>query len=489
MGAILINNQAYWRVAASVYPGDFFEQLHASIYESASELIGAGQRADPITLRPFFENAEPVRPGLTVIAYLGQLAANATTIVNAVHYARTIRDLSTRPRLIVIGEDMQKAAYETPVDFPPNQQIAELQQRLTVLDNDGYRLTAVSAANFAGQIVPAREWHAKDLIPEKNVTLLAGDGGTGKSLLAVQLSVATELGRPWLGCEVKRGPVIYLGAEDDLEEMHRRFAAVASREDIDLDRLGSLHICCLAGKNAVLATATDRGIIQPTDLWAEFRRLVISIKPKLVVFDTLADLFGGNENVRTQAQQFVSMLRGLILETDSTALLLAHPSLSGMASGSGTSGSTAWSNSVRSRLYLDRVRESGIEADPDARVLRTMKANYGPKGGEIHLRWYQGVFLTSGPDGAEAAGPSARQMHIEALFLHLLMTFTDQGRKTGVVPGSIYAPALFARDPAAKGVSKRELEAAMGRLLASGRIHAVESGPPSKRRRYLEVVS
>ena len=61
-------------------------------------------------------------------------------------------------------------------------------------------------------------------------------------------------------------------------------------------------------------------------------------------------------------------------------MLLAHPSLTGMNTGTGTSGSTAWNNSVRSRLYLDRVRESGIEPDPDARVLRTMKSNYGPVG-------------------------------------------------------------------------------------------------------------
>lgn len=144
---------------------------------------------------------------------------------------------------------------------------------------------------------------------------------------------------------------------------------------------------------------------------------MISIKPVHVVYDTHADLFGGNENARTQAQQFVSQLRGLALETGSTALLLAHPSLSGMASGSGTSGSTAWSNNVRSRLYLDRVRDDGIEVDPDARVLRTMKANYGPVGGEIRLRWHDGVFTTGDANGVEEATTSTRHRHTEAVFL------------------------------------------------------------------------
>ena len=280
-------------------------------------------------------------------------------------------------------------------------------------------------ATFSGRPVPPREWHVKDLIPAKNTTLLTGDGGTGKSLLAAQLSVATVLGRSWLGAGVKRGPVVYLGAEDDIDEMHRRFATIACKQGVGLDRLEDLHLCCLAGKNAVLATVNERGIIQSTDLWAEFRRLAISVKPALVAYDTLADLFGGHENTRTQAQQFVSQLRGLALETASTALLLAHPSLSGMASGSGMSGSTAWSNSVRSRLYLDRVKEEGgVEVDPDARVLRTMKANYGPTGGEIKLRWHDGVIVSSDNPNA-AATTTAKGLQAEMIFLELLGSFAN----------------------------------------------------------------
>ena len=48
LGAILVNNEAHGRVADSVRPSDFFDPLHASIFEAASKLIEAGQRADPI---------------------------------------------------------------------------------------------------------------------------------------------------------------------------------------------------------------------------------------------------------------------------------------------------------------------------------------------------------------------------------------------------------------------------------------------------------
>jgi replicative DNA helicase len=71
------------------------------------------------------------------VTYLGRLAANATTIINAKDYARTIRDLAVRRQLIVIGEDVTNAAYDSPVDFSPKEQITEAETRLYALAERG----------------------------------------------------------------------------------------------------------------------------------------------------------------------------------------------------------------------------------------------------------------------------------------------------------------------------------------------------------------
>jgi RecA-family ATPase len=90
-----------------------------------------------------------------------------------------------------------------------------------------------------------------------------------------------------------------------------------------------------------------------------------------------------------------------------TVLLLAHPSLVGLSSGSGTSGSTGWHNSVRSRLYLDKVKTSdGEELDANVRFLTCKKANYGVRPTALRLRWDQGCFTLDGQ--AESLGPEAR---------------------------------------------------------------------------------
>ena len=81
LGAILVNNEAHDRVSGFLLPEHFFDPVHAEIYETAAKLIGAGKQATPVTLKTFFENAEPIDSDLTVPQYLGRLAASATTII------------------------------------------------------------------------------------------------------------------------------------------------------------------------------------------------------------------------------------------------------------------------------------------------------------------------------------------------------------------------------------------------------------------------
>ena len=136
LGAIFVNNEACDRVSSFLEPRHFFDPLHGRIYEATSKLVMAGKRATPVTLKTFFESEEPVGE-LTVPQYLGRLAANATTVINAEHYGRTIYDLAIRRSLILIGEDMVNSAYDSPVDLAPGEQIEDAEQRLFELAETG----------------------------------------------------------------------------------------------------------------------------------------------------------------------------------------------------------------------------------------------------------------------------------------------------------------------------------------------------------------
>ena len=339
------------------------------------------------------------------------------------------------------------------------------------------------ASDLDGQPVPERKWHVRDLIPSNTVTLFMGDGGTGKSLTALQLATSTALERGWLGFTVRPGRAVYLSAEDDKAELHRRLSDIVQAEGVTLADLDALTLRSLAGEDALLATLAKGGTLEATGLLDAIEELLQRDRPDLLVLDTLADYFPGNENDRAQARQFIGILRGLAIRHECAVVMLAHPSLSGLNSGSGTSGSTGWNNSVRSRLYLSRVVQDGYEPNPDARLLRTMKANYSRTGAEIALTWQDGVFVADAPvTGLDRVAASAKA---ERVFLKLLREFTDQGRRVNHAGGPTYAPKLFSEHPQSEGCTKKALKAAMDCLLTAKKIKIATDGPESKRRSFL----
>lgn len=355
-------------------------------------------------------------------------------------------------------------------------------------------LDFITATELLAQPLEPRPWHVPEMVPGGTVTMLSGDGATGKSLVALQLAVATVAGIRWLGNEVDRGGALFITAEDELRDARLRLNDICSADGIAPADLNELRIKSLAGCDALLAVPDTKrgGVLQATELFARVKLLVKSCRPKLTVLDTLADLFGGNEIDRAQARQFISMLRGLAIECDTTVILLGHPSLTGMASGTGSSGSTAWNNSVRSRLYLKRIVQkdgnSTIEPDADLRSLSTVKANYGKSGGEIVIRWRDGRFVPEHPGtGLSSLEAGAARNRADRVFLALLATYSTDGRKVSSKPGPTYAPRVFANDGRSEGITAKGFLDAMNRLFEQGAIRNIETGPPSTRRSHIEA--
>jgi RecA-family ATPase len=206
----------------------------------------------------------------------------------------------------------------------------------------------------------------------------------------------------------------------------------------------------LAGEDAVLAAADRNGIVKPTSLYQQLYEQAGDLKPKHIGIDTSADVFAGNESDRAQVRQFIGLLRRLAIVADGAVVLLSHPSLTGINSGTGISGSTAWHNSVRARMYMTAPEtEPGEQPDTDLRELQFKKSNYGPVSNSIVLRYQNGLFLPEkGMSNLEAA---AREQRIEDTFLRLLRRLTEQGHDIGPnMTASNYAPTVLSREPEAK---------------------------------------
>jgi RecA-family ATPase len=336
---------------------------------------------------------------------------------------------------------------------------------------------------------PPRKYAVPDRIPLRQVTQFSGAGGIGKSLLTLQLLASTVLVRDWLGSQPQPGPVVYLGAEDEQDEIYRRLDAIAAHYGESLSELISngLHASSYAGRDMTLARFDRDGTIEPTPLYYSLLYQACDIRPVIVALDTLSDIFAGDENDRNQVSAFVGLLRDLAMQANCAVIVNAHPSQAGSNSGSGTSGSTAWHGKVRGRMYL-RAANKDEGGDPDLRVLEFMKNQYGALAPKVMLRYQNGVFVPEMPGGS--LDPKIAEQRAEETFMVLLDRFTREGRNVTDKKGTTYAPACFAKEKEAMSekLNKKVLADAMLRLFERGKIRVVTEGPPSKPRSRIVAV-
>ena len=339
------------------------------------------------------------------------------------------------------------------------------------------------AYTLADKVVPERRWIVRDWIPRQQVTLLGGDGGTGKSLIAMQLMLAVATGTPWLGLDVETVPCFGIFAEDDDTELHIRLVNIANASRVQIADLKEMVWRSAVVDPCELVEVDDRGTIRPTPYFHWLEKEVLELGSRLVILDATTNLFGGDEIKRRQVHAFLMLLRQMAIRIDGAILLLAHPSVQGIQTKTGMSGSTHWSNGVRSRLYL-MPDDSKNDPDPDVRVLTKKKANYSSIGDTLKLRWCMGAFITLG--ASENLGLPELSAKADTLFLSLLAKTQREG--TLVCPSLTarnYAPTVFARHPASQGIQKKPFENAMHRLLDVGAIKIEEYGKPSDRRKKL----
>jgi RecA-family ATPase len=345
-------------------------------------------------------------------------------------------------------------------------------------------LAWIDFSNWDRERVPARQWAIRDRVPLNQAGLFSGEGGTGKSIIELMKNVAHVTGKDWLHSMPEPGPAFYIGAEDDVDELHIRLAAIAAHYGTTFDELrkGGLHVLCLLGQDATLCASTRSGKVETTALYKQILEAAGDIKPKNISIDTLSRAFAGSEIDRSQVYGFCNHMQALAKAACGAVTVLSHPSLQGMSSGSGISGSTAWHGAFRFRQYLKGAKPAdGEQPDNDIREIEFKKNQYGPRAEAIVLRYRNGLFLPEG--GTSSLEKIARENTADEAFLALLARFAQQGRNVGDKPTSpTYAPATFSKEAEARKhmLTKPELENAMRRLFTAGKIMVAQYGRPSR---------
>jgi RecA-family ATPase len=189
------------------------------------------------------------------------------------------------------------------------------------------------------------EWLVEGVLERGQMAVLVGHRGLGKTFLTIDLAAHVAAGRPWFGCNVTQGRVLYLSAEGAKGFMRR--ARVFSDNVFQIPRGNfTAHLGVLA-----LGHGKAFGVAQAARDLRRVQHLVARERPELVVIDTVSRYKGDvEENSNSEVATFLAEVQKLIGQTfGCTVLMVTHTpkDQSETARGAG-----AWENNTDAAMFL-----------------------------------------------------------------------------------------------------------------------------------------
>ena len=416
LGAILVNNDALYRVSDFLKPEHFYEPLHKTIYGVVTDMVRMGKSATPITAKTFLPADQKVGD-LTIAHYLVRLAAEAVTIINAEDYGRAIYDLATRRGLISIGNDIVNIAFDAPPELGSQQQIEDAERRLYELAEsgqyDGGFIKFADAVKNAIDVANAaymRDGHLSGLasgmtdldrvmggLQRSDLIIVAGRPGMGKTALAT--NIAFNVAAAFDGVQQADGSIEardggrvgFFSLEMSSEQLATRIiseqAEIASskirRGDITEAEFEKLVGCSQMLQN-IPFYIDETGGISIAQLAQRARRLKRQRGLDLMIVDYVQLMTGSSrkasENRVQEITEITTGLKALAKELDIPIIALSQLS-------------RQVENREDKRPQLSDLRESGsIEQDADV-VLFVYREEYYLKNREPkpdtpeHIKW------------------------------------------------------------------------------------------------------
>lgn len=313
---------------------------------------------------------------------------------------RIVADVGKESQCEIIATEVGGLLVKLPDGWPQNSDANDLSQRdgADVLELLLERATEppkpepllkpVSVFDVLSNPSPPPGFVWADYLPRGTVSLLGAHGGTGKSTLALMLEICAVLGIPLFGVATELVKAMFVSLEDGANIIRHRLAHICRTWAIDPEQLRDRLLIVDGTEHPELFAAETRGAGETTSSYFELCKLVQSENIGLVVVDNASDAFGGDEIQRRQVRAFMRALAEVARLNDCAVLLLAHVDKTtsrnrAAAGGEAYSGSTAWHNSARSRLFLTR-------GEDDLLTLEHQKSNLGKKHEPITLTWPDG---------------------------------------------------------------------------------------------------
>jgi replicative DNA helicase len=165
LGGLLLDNQAFDKVADVLVAGQFYRHEHRAIFQAIADLINLNKPADVITVLEALQSIGK-HEECGGLPYLNSLAQCVPSAANIRRYAEIVRERSVLRQLVTISDDIAQNALN-PQGRAVRQILDEAESRIFAISEEGSK----SAGGFQSM---------KGLMGEllKRVTELAERGGS-----------------------------------------------------------------------------------------------------------------------------------------------------------------------------------------------------------------------------------------------------------------------------------------------------------------------
>ena len=252
LGGLMLDGQAFDRIADKITPDDFYRKEHRLIFTAIAALVEAGSPADVVTVSEWLEkNNELQNTG--GLAYLASIANNTPSAANIGAYANIVRERAILRNLIHTATRIAGSAYSPEgrsaadiLDFA-ERSIFDISEQgahrrggfaplKTLLTRAVDRIDALFRSDSATTGVPTGFKDLDDMtsgLQAGDLVIVAGRPSMGKTSLAMNIAESAALG--------SKLPVAIFSMEMPGEQLAMRMMSSLGRINAHKVRTGKLE--------------------------------------------------------------------------------------------------------------------------------------------------------------------------------------------------------------------------------------------------------
>ncbi len=369
LGAILIDEEAMFKVADTLPSESFYEHKHQLIYQAMLELYAHQQAIDVLTLTNQLKNNKNLKQ-IGETKYLAELVETVPTSAHIEEYAKVIKEMGQRRRLITLASKIDELAYKEEKELP--MVLDEVERNLMGISQSNAKNDFVHISTLLEESYKRAEELNKDPgklsgVPSGFSTLDNLLGGFHKSDLVI-LAARPSVGKTAFALDLARHAAVQEGKSVGLFSLEMSDTQLMDRIlsmqvgvglwDLRMGHISDEVFNRLSDAMGVLADAKlfidDTPGINILEMRAKARKLKMEKSLDLLIIDYLQLITGNNKEGRTQEVSEISrFLKLLARELDVPVIALSQLNRAVESRTDGTP-------------QLSDLRESGsIEQDAD----------------------------------------------------------------------------------------------------------------------------